>query len=88
MANDPRTPSFLQRYAPAAQSLETIPASIGQQIFSIVPGIAGGLAGFLLAYRLANATRVKTSTVIVVALANAVLTLATLFLIKPVAPDE
>lgn len=58
-----------------------MPATVAQQLFSIVPGIAGGLTGLFLAGKLANVTRVKTSGVIMAAVANAVLTFLTVFLI-------
>lgn len=58
-----------------------MPATVAQQIFSIVPGIAGGLSGLFLAAKLANVTRVKTSGVIIAAIANALLTFLTVFLV-------
>lgn len=69
-----------------AKSMAIMPASIGQQIFALVPGMAGGLAGFLLAYRLANTRRVRTAPVLLVSLAIAVITISAIFLINP-APE-
>jgi hypothetical protein len=69
-----------------ARPLSVMPASIGQQIFALVPGVAGGLAGFLLAYRLANARRVRTAPVLLVSLAIAIITISAIFLINP-APE-
>jgi hypothetical protein len=51
-----------------------IPASIGQQVFVITTGVAGGLAGLILATRLTTATHMKLSPVL---LASAVATAAT-----------
>jgi len=72
--------------AAKVQPLSIMPASIGQQVFALVPGVAGGLAGFLLAYRLANARRVRTAPVVLVSLLIATVTLASIFLITP-APE-
>lgn len=69
-----------------AQPLSIMPASIGQQVFALVPGVAGGLAGFLLAYRLANVRRVKTAPVLLISLAIAAITIAAIFLVQP-APE-
>jgi hypothetical protein len=64
----------------------TVPSTLALQLFSIVPGIAGGLAGFVLASRLANTRRVKTKGVLLASLLNAVLTLGSIYLI--VGADE
>ena len=64
----------------------TMPATLALQLFSIVPGIAGGLAGFVLASKLANTRKVKTKGVLLAALLNAVLTLGSIYLI--VSADE
>lgn len=69
--------------AERAQPLSVMPASIGQQIFALVPGVAGGLAGFLLAYRLANVRRIKTAPVLLVSLAIAAITIAAIFFVQP-----
>jgi cellobiose-specific phosphotransferase system component IIC len=71
-----------------AQPLSIMPASIGQQVFALVPGVAGGLAGFLLAYRLANTRRVRTAPVILVSLAIAIITISAIFLINPAPEPE
>ena len=63
-----------------------LPATVAQQLFSIVPGIAGGFAGFILAARLADTKRVKTKGVLIASALNAILTVATIFLI--VAAEE
>lgn len=60
---------------------ESMPATVAQQIFSVIPGIAGGLAGFLLAAKLANVKRVSTKGVLLAGALNAVLTFATIYLI-------
>jgi len=76
-------------YAAAkARPLSIMPASIGQQIFALVPGVAGGLAGFLLAYRLANTRRIKTAPVVFASLAIAAVTLAMIFFIQPAPEDD
>jgi len=72
-----------QAISEKASTLSVIPASIGQQVFSIVPGIAGGLAGFLLAYRLSNVRRVRTVPVLLVSLGIAAVTILSIFLINP-----
>ncbi len=60
---------------------DTMPTTMAQQIFSIVPGIAGGLSGFVLASKLAKVRRVKSKGVWIAAGLNALLTFATIFLI-------
>jgi len=60
---------------------DSMPATMAQQIFSIVPGIAGGLSGFILASKLAKARRVQSKGVWIAAGLNALLTFATIFLI-------
>jgi predicted benzoate:H+ symporter BenE len=58
-----------------------MPSTIAQQVVAVVPGIAGGIAGFWLAGRLANANRVKTSGVLAAAGLTAVVTLFTVLLV-------
>lgn len=58
-----------------------MPATVAQQIFSIVPGIAGGIGGFILAARLANTRKVKTRGVLIASGVVAALTLGAIFLI-------
>lgn len=48
-------------------SLSVIAASYGQQIFALTAGIAGSLAGFVLAYKLREARTLKTSEVLTAA---------------------
>jgi hypothetical protein len=43
---------------------EYIPATTAMQIFAVVPGVAGGLAGFWLARRIAERNEVRTSDVL------------------------
>lgn len=63
-----------------------IPASIGQQVFSITSGIAGGMAGLVLASRLQNSTRVHLQPVIFASVISAVATFAVVYMIT--SPDE
>jgi hypothetical protein len=65
-----------------------MPTTVAQQLFSIVPSVAGGLSGLFLASKLANTTRVKTSGVLIAALANAVLTFATVFLVTEAEAED
>lgn len=60
------------------------PASLATQIFSIVPGIAGGLAGFVLASKLSNAKSVKATEVLMAAGSVALITFMSVFLIKTI----
>jgi len=59
-------------------------STVAQQIFSIVPGIAGGLAGFILALKLANTKNVKASEILLSSLIVAGATFGSVFLIKTV----
>lgn len=66
-----------------------IPSSIGQQVFVIASGIAGGLAGFVLANRLTNVRRVSTSATILAASVSAVATFASLYIItSQIRPED
>jgi hypothetical protein len=58
-----------------------MPASIGQQIFTISSGIAGGLAGFVLASRLSSATHVKMLPLMVASAVSAAATFGVVFMI-------
>lgn len=58
-----------------------MPTTVAQQIFSIVPGIAGGIGGFLLASRLARASKVRTRGVLIASGVVALLTLGSIYLI-------
>lgn len=58
-----------------------IPASIGQQVFTIASGIAGGLAGFVLATRLTKATHVKMTPVLLASAISAAATFGVVFMI-------
>lgn len=59
----------------------TIPASIGQQVFSITSGIAGGMAGLVLANRLRSSTEVHLQPVIFASLISAAATFAVVYMI-------
>lgn len=58
-----------------------IPASIGQQIFTISSGVAGGLAGFVLATKLRDVRQVPTSAVFIASTLSAVVTFSSIYLI-------
>ena len=62
-------------------SLQHIPASIGQQVFTISSGVAGGLAGLLLATRLTKATHVSTMPTVLASLISAAATFGVIFII-------
>jgi hypothetical protein len=59
-----------------------VPASIGQQVYTITSGIAGGLAGFVLASRLTNATHVKATPLMIASAISAAATFAVVFMIS------
>ena len=48
--------------------------TMAQQIFTVISGIAGGAAGFVLAQKLSDKDRVDTATVIIASLASFALT--------------
>jgi len=54
---------------------ETIPVTIAQQIFMIGSGIAGGLAGFVLARELSDVREVRTPTVVITTAISALFTI-------------
>jgi hypothetical protein len=58
-----------------------VPASIGQQVFTITSGIAGGLAGFLLANRLKSATHVELKPLMIASAISAIATFGVVFMI-------
>lgn len=60
------------------------PTALAIQVFSIVPGIAGGLAGFVLASKLSNAKRVKASEVLLAAGTVAAITFGAVFLVRTI----
>jgi len=60
------------------------PTSLAIQVFSIVPGIAGGLAGFVLASKLAKAKSVKASEVLLASGTVALITFAAVFLVRTI----
>jgi hypothetical protein len=60
------------------------PAALATQIFSIVPGVAGGLAGFVLASKLANAKSVKATEVLTAAGTVALVTFLAVFLVRTI----
>lgn len=59
-------------------------STVAQQIFSIVPGVAGGLAGFILALKLAGTTKVKASEVLLAAGLVALVTFSVVFVVRTV----
>lgn len=61
-----------------------VPASFAIQIFSVVPGIAGGLAGFVLSSKLSNAKSVKATEVLMAAGSVALITFMSVFLVKTI----
>jgi hypothetical protein len=65
---------------------KSIAASYGQQIFSVTSGIAGGLAGMVLAGRIAGRTRVNLQPVLLASLISATATFAVVYLIT--SPEE
>jgi len=60
------------------------PAALATQIFSIVPGVAGGLAGFVLASKLSNAKNVKASEVLLASGVVALITFMSVFLVRTI----
>lgn len=58
-----------------------IPASIGQQVFVISSALAGGLAGLMLASRLANTREVSTRAIVLASSISAVATIGSVFII-------
>ena len=61
-----------------------LPASLAIQVFSIVPGIAGGVAGFVLAQKLSRAKTVKTTEVMTAAGTVALVTFLAVFLVRTI----
>lgn len=59
-------------------------STVAQQIFSIVPGVAGGLAGFILALKLANTKQVKASEVLLASGLVALVTFSVIFVVRTV----
>lgn len=59
-------------------------STVAQQIFSVVPGLAGGLAGFILALKLANTRRVNASEILLASGIVAAVTFSVIFLIRTV----
>jgi hypothetical protein len=60
----------------------TVPPPIGQQVFTIGSGLAGGLAGFILAQRLIGKERVDVAPLIAATILSATATLGAAFLIR------
>jgi hypothetical protein len=58
-----------------------IPASIGQQVFTITSGVAGGLAGLILATRLKKATHVNLQPLVLASFISAIATFGVVFMI-------
>lgn len=65
-----------------------VPASLAIQIFSIVPGIAGGVTGFVLAQKLAQAKSVKATEVLLASGTVALITFLSIFLIRTIEEFE
>lgn len=61
-----------------------LPASLAIQIFSIVPGIAGGVTGFVLAQKLAQAKSVKATEVLLASGTVALVTFLSIFLVRTI----
>ena len=61
-----------------------VPSSLATQIFSVVPGLAGGLAGFVLASKLSNAKSVKASEVLLASGSVALITFMSVFLVRTI----
>ena len=61
-----------------------LPASMATQIFSVVPGLAGGIAGFILATKIAKAKSVKATEVLMAAGAVALITFMSVFLVRTI----
>jgi len=58
-----------------------LPSSIGQQVFMISSGLAGGLAGFVLASRLTTATHVRAAPLMLASLIASMATFGVVFMI-------
>ena len=69
---------------PANNRNPTFEPTIAQQIFAISSGIAGGIAGLILARRLIGAQAVPRRQVIGAALISAVATAGSIYLIRPI----
>jgi len=68
---------------------ETVPPTIAQQVFTIGSGIAGGLAGFMLARELVGVKEVPTSVLAGATLVSAAFTFgAAYFLGKAVKKEH
>ena len=65
-----------------------VPSSLATQIFSVVPGLAGGLAGFVLASKLSNAKSVKASEVLLASGSVALITFMSVFLVRTIEEYE
>ena len=61
-----------------------VPASLAIQIFSIVPGIAGGITGFVLAQKLSQAKSVKATDVLLASGTVALITFLSIFLVRTI----
>lgn len=61
-----------------------IPAPVAIQIFSIVPGLAGGITGFVLAQKLAEAKSVKATEVLLASGTVALFTFLSIFLVRTI----
>ena len=64
------------------ERLSEMPASVGAQVFSLVPAISGAAALFILGFKLSNATKMSVSEVIIASSIAAVGALTGIFVIK------
>lgn len=62
----------------------TLPPTLAQQVFTIGSGVAGGLAGVLLARRLIAADEVPTGQVALAVIVSAVATVGAVSFIRPI----
>lgn len=56
--------------------------SVGMQVFSIIAGVSGSMAGFLLGIKLGNSTRVSTRDIAIASLVGAVGAFVGIFAIR------
>ena len=64
--------------------VSTLPPTLAQQVFTIGSGVAGGLAGVVLARKLIEAEEVPTSQVVFAALFSAAATVGAVAFIRPI----
>jgi hypothetical protein len=66
-----------------ADNRGTVAPTIAQQTFTIASGVAGGLAGLVLAKNLAGSQEVSTGRVVAAALISATATFGAVLIIQP-----